>query len=151
VGELVKLVIVGSQDKAWPPHLATEARNLIYRILEEERRHAVRDKTEFVVGSGESPGNGVDLWVRLACEQMRITFRPFPPKASNWPAFRARNIQMADWGDKVIRVKSRYSLTYGSGHCIDDARRKNKDVKTYELPEEPLGDSETGEDFIWDA
>lgn len=114
----MRLVIVGSMGKAWTISEEIIVRNLIHKIL--------YDRTPTIVGSGESPAGGVDIWVHEVCDRLGLPFKAFPPRARIWPAYRERDQQMADWCTHLVRIKSVRSKTYGSGWTRDRAREQGK-------------------------
>ena len=125
----MKLVIVGSMAKAWELSEVPYVKDLIRLIISQEQTDDQVE--EFVVGSGESPAGGVDIWVHEIAAEMGVIFMPFPPKARNWPAYKERDQAMADWCTKLIRIKSARSKTYGSGWTRDRAEEQGKDVMEF--------------------
>ena len=130
----MRLVIVGSMAKAWEPREVPYVKDLIRTLI---AQHKTDDQIEeFIVGSGESPAGGVDIWVHEVAEEMGVIFWPFPPKARNRPAYRERDQAMADWCTKLVRIKSVRSKTYGSGWTRDRAAEQGKDVMEF-IPNDP--------------
>jgi len=125
----VRLVIVGSMAKSWTPSEERVVRDLIRVLIDENKTDD--QKEEYVIGSGESPAGGVDIWVHEEAESMGIPFWPFPPKARNWPAYKERDQAMADWCTKLIRIRSMASTTYGSGWTRDRAKIQGKPTEEY--------------------
>lgn len=120
----MRLVIVGSMEKAWTPEEVPMVKGLIRDVIEQYRTDD--QVKEFIVGSGESPSGGVDIWVHEVCDAMGIPFWPFPPKFRGWAAYKERDQQMADWCTALVRIKSVRSKTYGSGWTRDRAREQGK-------------------------
>lgn len=120
----MRLVIVGSMGKTWTADEVPAVKDVIRSVIE---RYKTDDQTEeFIVGSGESPAGGVDIWAREIATEMGIPFVPFPPRFRGWPAYKERDQQMADWCTALVRIKSARSTTYGSGWTRDRAREQGK-------------------------
>ena len=116
----MKLVIVGSVERDW---LDSEMQTVQTAIHDVITRYQTAD---FTIGSGESPGGGVDIWVREEAAWLGIPFREFPPTGWGWEAYKVRNQQMADWCTALVRIKSIRSITYGSGWTRDRAKEQGK-------------------------
>ena len=139
----IRLVIVGSIETAWPIDKVPKVKDLIRTVFEEHWQISdVRDDTPegheappaLVIGSGESPAGGVDIWVRETALELGLPFKAFPPMGRNdWPAYKARNNEMADWCTHLVRIASMDSKTYGSGWTRDQAARQGKPTREYRL------------------
>lgn len=125
----MKLVIVGSMGKAWTLGERGVVRDLIRNVIEKYRTDDQIE--EFVIGSGESPSGGVDMWVHEIADDMGLPFVAFPPKFRGWPAYRERDQKMADWCTHLVRIKSIRSTTYGSGWTRDRAEEQGKLTEEY--------------------
>lgn len=124
-GEIkTKLVIVGSQCT-----YTEDSIPIIEGVIE-------RLKPE-VVGSGGALGT--DTHTEIYCRTHNIKFKKFPPQVRRWhdhmgkTGFKSRNMKMAKWGDKGIRIASRRSKSYGSGWTIDQMEKMGKVVERHEV------------------
>lgn len=121
-----RLIIVGSQAKAWTPEGERQARELIRATL-----HLLQPNA---VGSGRSPGGGVDLWAEEEAARLGFTeengkFRAFSARVNAWSGpggFQARNLKMAEWCTHLLAIRSEVSQTYGSGWTFQRARGLGK-------------------------
>lgn len=122
----MKLAIVGSRELAGDQ----AARRLIVDII---NAHMTDDEIEeFVIVSGGAVG--ID---QMAAEVARTKGLPLIehlPEAKSWPAYRKRNRKIAQDCDKLIRIVSKRSRTYGSGWTRDRAIELGKPTQEYVLP-----------------
>lgn len=117
----MKLAIVGSQGKSWT------SEGLYYAIgAAISTAIILLEPTEIV--SGESPGRGVDALAREYAAFLKIPFKGFPPAGNTWGEFKARNIEIAEYCDQLIAIRSLRSKTYGSGWTADYAEKIGKPV-----------------------
>ena len=61
---------------------------------------------EFASGGGA----GIDSTARAVCEKFEVDFKEFKPDGYGWEANKKRNLQIADYCDKVIS----FALPYGT-------------------------------------
>lgn len=145
----MRLVVVGSVASAWTEAEAEGARAVIRRVIEDKRAKAeAADDLPFTVGSGRSPGGGVDIWAEEIAGEMGVTFEVFAPTPCINAAcgsvcsdrfnhqFRVRDQQMADWCSELVRVRSVNSRTYGSGWTRDRAADQHKPTEEH-VPNDP--------------
>lgn len=122
----MRLAIVGSQAKAWPTdYLEEEATSAIW--------YAVKFLEPSEIISGRSPGGGVDQWAEYEAAMRNIMFTPFEASQNDWPHFKARNIQIGDYCDSLVCIRSRLSTTYGSGWTADYTEKLGKKVWRIDL------------------
>ena len=81
--------------------------------------------------SGESPGGGVDTWVREATNDCGKKFHPFPPKRKTRRDYFARNTKIAEFADVVVAFQREYSS--GTADTIRKAIDLGKTVVIYRL------------------
>ena len=72
--------------------------------------------SDTVVVSGGEP-NGVDSIVRDACKQLGVAFKEFKPEKIGWEYFKKRNLQIAEYCDKIISFALPYGTTAGVPKC----------------------------------
>lgn len=116
----MRLAIVGSQAKAWDLDTAACVRGVIRGVC------AVLEPAEII--SGRSPGGGVDQWAEDYASLFGIQFTPFEASQNDWPHFKARNIQIAEYCTHLLAIRSLSSKTYGSGWTADFAEKLGKKV-----------------------
>lgn len=115
------LAIVGSCDLT--PQQVIAARKIIVEAL-----HTIRP-TLVISGAAK----GIDkLSVKIA-DQYGVPWREYPPAARNWPAFKARNIQVGDACTELLRIYSTTTKTYGSGWTRDYVRKQGKKTTSWKL------------------
>lgn len=56
------------------------------------------------VCSGASPLGGIDRWAIEEAKKLGLKTKEFPPERWGWQYFKARNIQIAEYSDKVISI-----------------------------------------------
>lgn len=119
------LAIVGSQAKAWNLGSQDRMKAVIWGIIQ------VFNPDEVI--SGESPGGGIDVWVREVCEEKGIPFRGYPPETHDWPGYKARNMAIATACKSLVAIRSKESKTFGSGWTANYAAKKKRLVKVLEF------------------
>tara|TARA_B100000929_G_C15413295_1_gene388751 strand:- start:536 stop:934 length:399 start_codon:yes stop_codon:yes gene_type:complete len=79
---------------------------------------------EFVSGGGK----GVDTYAKSVCEKLGVNFKEFKPDRFSWEEFKKRNLQIANYCDKVIS----FALPFGTTanvpkcyHCANAGRDDN--------------------------
>lgn len=79
--------------------------------------------TEIVSGGAR----GVDSIAEMMSEDiLHKQATVFKPEYQAWPAFKKRNLQIAEYCDALLRVVSHKSKTYGSGWTRDRAKEMGK-------------------------
>lgn len=117
--EDVKLAIVGSVRLAGN----AEARGIIERVLEQYQ-------PTLVISGG---ADGIDTMAVEAAKRRGIPYREFLPAFKNWPAYKERNLLIAMECDRLVRIVSVYSKTYGSGWTRDRAVEMGKPTDEYQV------------------
>lgn len=86
-----------------------------------------------VVVSGRSPKGGVDILAAEAAHKVGLEVLEFPPKNNRWrpEGFEERNMLIARRCDKLYRISTRDSKTYGSGWTADRAQELGKPVRRF--------------------
>ena len=77
---------------------------------------------------------GVDRIAAETARLMGLEVIEFPPKTNNWEGYKERNMLIAKECDKLLRIVSKRSTTYGSGWTRDRAKELGKPVFEIELP-----------------
>ncbi len=113
----MKLAIVGSLSL----RDSIDAQALIERLLDEL-------KPEWVISGG---ADGIDTMAVSTAQLKGIETKEYLPKARNWPAFKARNIQIAQACDRLVAIRDPESRTYGSGWTADYAEKLGKPVQRH--------------------
>lgn len=83
--------------------------------------------------SGRSPKGGVDIMAAEAATALDMELLEFPPKNNRWrpEGYEERNLLIARRCDKLYRVATRDSATYGSGWTADRAEQFGKPVRRF--------------------
>ena len=81
--------------------------------------------------SGRSPKGGVDIMAANAANGLGLELLEFPPKHNRWrpEGFEERNLLIARRCDRLYRIATRDSKTYGSGWTADRAEEMGKLVR----------------------
>jgi hypothetical protein len=116
------LAIVGSCSLAGN----AEATRIIARLFDEYQ------PTRFVSGGAV----GIDTMAREEAKRRGIRCRTFRPDVQRWDppgayGFKARNIDIAEACDRLVRIVAIGSKTYGSGWTRDYAKRLGKPTEEY--------------------
>lgn len=123
----MKLAIVGSQLKSWPTRdLQTKAQFYIECVCKMFR-------PEEIVSGGAS---GVDSWAEAyadAYDIPKMILRPIGVSNPAWIAFKNRNIEIAEYCDAMVCIRSTRSNTYGSGWTADYTEKLGKKVWRLEI------------------
>jgi hypothetical protein len=64
---------------------------------------------------------GIDSMAVEVAKNLGIPYQEFPPAYRAWPAYKARNMQVAQACEGLIRIVSSRTKTYGSGWTRDYA------------------------------
>jgi hypothetical protein len=118
----VKLAIVGSQHLTRP-----ECETIIRDALE---RHK---PSEVVSGAAR----GVDTWAVQIARECGIPVKEFPPAAQRWAAYKERDLQIATYCDRLLRIALKGSQTYGSGWTRDRAAEMGKPTEEVVVTRRP--------------
>ncbi len=87
------------------------------------------NKTTEVVSGGAV---GIDTMAAQVAKDRGIPTKIFLPKIKNWAAgYKPRNIQIAKYCDKLIRIAIANAKSYGSGWTRDYAAKLNKPTEEY--------------------
>lgn len=119
------LAIVGSCSLAGN----TEAAQIIVRLFDEYQ------PTRFVSGGAV----GIDTMAEAEAKRRGIKCRIFRPDVKQWEppsgayGFKARNIDIAETCDRLVRIVAVGSKTYGSGWTRDYAKRLGKPTEEYRV------------------
>ena len=73
----------------------------------------VHQDIEFVSGGGA----GIDSTAKAVCEKFEVDFKEFKPEKYDWQEFKKRNLQIAEYCDKVISFALPYGTTAGVPKC----------------------------------
>lgn len=122
---MVRLAVVGSRASAWYYGDASRLRTAIgmaYTVLEPAE-----------VVSGQSPAGGVDTWAEAVAIATRLPFRGFPPATHDWPGYRARNEEIAQYCTHLICLTSLRARTHGAAWTADRAEELGKKVWRWTL------------------
>lgn len=115
----MRLAIVGSQLCAWKSdHIIRTAKLVIAGFCRE------LGPDELVSGGA----TGVDTWAEEYDHERPTGIKIFLPTERSWPAFKARNIQIGDYCDQLLAIRSSLSTTYGSGWTADYTESLGKPV-----------------------
>jgi len=112
MAELLKVVIVGSEQSSWAYDEEARAKKWI--------REFMMDHPDYLYMSGDCPYGGVDKWVREIAKELNKSFKPFPPQKNKWYYYRKRNMQMAREGDLIIDLEPK-GVTSGGTWTADYA------------------------------
>lgn len=85
-------------------------------------RDVGRNPTEVVSGGAK----GIDTMAVKAATNLGIPTKVFLPAEANWPAYKKRNLEIAEYCDALLRIVSHKSKTYGSGWTRDRAKEMGK-------------------------
>lgn len=121
----VKLAVVGSTSLVDHP----VARDII--------ETAIRIYNADAIVSGGAPG--IDSLAEKICKELGLEPRIYRPTVRRWHGeggFKCRNILIANDCDRLVRIVSSKSKTYGSGFTRDLAVRLGKPTETYVIQEE---------------
>lgn len=83
-----------------------------------------RDATELVSGGCD----GVDQYAEDEADARALQKTIFEPSQKDWEHYRARNIQIAEYCDELVAIRSSASKTYGSGWTADYTQNLGKPV-----------------------
>jgi predicted Rossmann fold nucleotide-binding protein DprA/Smf involved in DNA uptake len=115
----VRLAIVGSQLKSWRGYThEKKAKDWIWYAT------FFLEPTEIVSGGAD----GVDTWAEDAADLLAIQKSIFHPAQKTWEHFQARNLQIANYCEALVCIRSRLSKTYGSGWTADRAEALGRKV-----------------------
>lgn len=119
----MKLAIVGSVNLEGHPGAAA----LIEGVLDQYQ-------PTLVVSGG---AKGIDTMATAAALARGIPISEHLPVGRGWPAFKARNLLIAQECDRLVRIVSSTSKTYGSGWTRDRAREMGKPTEEYIIDPHP--------------
>jgi len=110
---MMRLAIVGSQEKWWPVGTYDQVLEIIQENLDWVN-------PDLVVSGGS---DGVDTWAVQLAEETGIPIREYLPQGRTWEYFKDRNKQIAGDCDKLLCIRSKVAGTYGSGWTADYAEK----------------------------
>ena len=113
----MKLAIVGSVSLAGDPRAAA----LIEKLLDQY--------TPSCVISGGAIG--IDTMAVDAAKRRGIATSVHLPTRQAWPAFKVRNLRIAEECDQLVRIAAKNAKTYGSGWTRDRAKEMGKPTEEY--------------------
>lgn len=114
--------IIGSRAKFWGGR-AEQAMDFIEGYLDAWPRD------ELVI-SGESPGGGVDIWVKQACQRLGISYVGYPAAEGHTADdFHRRNEQMAQEATTVVAILA--GSTPGSRDMLNRAFKHRREIHVY--------------------
>lgn len=119
----VRLAIVGSRK--WTDAGEKIARWAISEALD-------RHRPAVVISGGAA---GVDTWTEEAAKARDIPFVAHLPERNTWPAYKARNLVIAQDCTHLVSIRSALSTTYGSGWTADQAEKLGKTVERITIGE----------------
>jgi len=121
-GERMKLAIVGSV-------------RLAGNKLAEEKIEEVLDKykPDLVISGGAI---GIDTMAKQAAEARGIEVLEYLPEQPKWHYYKKRNIKIAQNCDRLVRIYSNLSTTYGSGWTKNYTEEIGKKTEEYQIIEE---------------
>lgn len=102
---------------------------------------AAQDKIEFVIGTYKPTevvsggAKGIDTMAVEYAKSIGIATKEYLPRAKGWNHYRVRNIQIARYCDRLVRIYSTKSKTYGSGWTKDFAEKLGKPTEEFEIVE----------------
>ena len=73
----------------------------------------VHQDIEFASGGGA----GIDSTAKAVCEKFEVDFKEFKPDGIGWEANKKRNLQIADYCDKIISFALPFGTTAGVPKC----------------------------------
>lgn len=120
----MKLAVSGSRRQFFSHYRKT--RNVIFDIL----MKYVEQMGVEQIGHGSSPGGGVDAVVDEFCNITGIKCVRFEPKCNDSSCFKARNVELVNWADRVV-VFFINNITPGTYHTFSTALSKGKPVDAY--------------------
>lgn len=116
----MKLAIVGSCSLAGNPG----AEWIIQEVIK-------KYNPDTIVSGGAI---GIDSMAAEAGRKNGLEVIEFLPKEKNWHnGFKPRNIQIAETCDKLVRIVSKDSKTYGSGWTRDYAKKLGKETFEFKI------------------
>lgn len=136
---VLKLAIVGSTDLTVKQ--VDVAYELVEAIIFNTAAGCIIDGLELEVVSGGA--NGIDLIAEEEAFKLGVPTKIFKPLISQWEdeeitdcsgdpftltGYRSRNLQIAEYCDRLICIRSQSSRTYGSGWTADRAEEMGKSV-----------------------
>lgn len=120
----MRLAIVGSVDIA---HARKEVMFLCESLLWSNLTVGHEDD-ELVSGGAD----GVDTEAEDAADRFGFRKRIFLPRNLHWETgFRPRNIEIAEYCERLVAIRSRTSTSYGSGWTADYAEELGREVFRY--------------------
>jgi hypothetical protein len=121
----MKLAIIGSRSLAGHP----DAQRLIEQIID---RYIERYPNDLTIVSGGAAG--IDQMAAQAARRRGVCVIEHRPRGRSWPAFRARNLAIAQTCHELVRIADPRSATYGSGWTRDRARELGRPTAEYFIP-----------------
>lgn len=100
-----------------------KARPIIHSLIDFYNKYS--HNTVIISGGAK----GVDTIVEEEANKLLVPFVIFKPKEERWSSYKERNWSMAYACDKLFRIKSKDSKTYGSGWTRDRAKEMGKYVE----------------------
>lgn len=132
----MRLAIVGSTNLT--PGQSDVAYWLVDAILQ---KYNWWNSIEVVSGGA----NGIDHIAQWTAEDLGIPVKIFEPDIQQWESFdgvdgfhlkgfKERNVEIVEYCDELVCIRSVQSRTYGSGWTADRAEEMGKDVRRITLP-----------------
>lgn len=132
----MKLAIVGSSKLS--EEQIEKVRKLVLGILRVDLMFCLATQQELIFVSGGAPG--VDSIAEEIATLLEIPTKIFRPDVQKWKGYyspsrgylrgyRDRNLEIAEYCDKLVAIRSRFSTTYGSGWTADRAEDLGKEVE----------------------
>lgn len=78
---------------------------------------------------------GIDTMAANYAESVGIPTKIFYPRKQEWWYFRERNVKIAKYCDRLVRIVSSKSKTYGSGWTRDYAAKLGKHTEEFVIEE----------------
>lgn len=119
----MRLAIVGSTQFEKDAQAKDQAAHYIQWVL-------TKYQPEVVISGGAI---GIDQLAATLAAFEDIPVIEHLPKAKNWPAYKARNILIANDCSHLLAIRHRQSTTYGSGWTADYAERIGRKVSRKEM------------------
>lgn len=118
----MKLAIVGSSELN-SGQMTRQAAIIIARLLT-----YYKTMVYLVVSGGAT---GIDTMAAAYADVYGIKKSIHLPTARDWPAFKVRNLRIAQECDCLVRIVRRDSKTYGSGWTLDRAKEMGKPTQKF--------------------
>ena len=117
--DIIRIGLVGS-SKAGARGFGKVSEHVEYWV---DLTQQANQDIEFVSGGGA----GIDSTARGVCEKLEIDFKEFKPDGYGWEANKKRNLQIADYCDKVISFVLPFGTTANVPKCYHCANAGKDD------------------------